>query len=231
MPASSPRNWARCCRCATATRRRVVEIVRAPRRAGTRRRAADDAGRAHSRGRADAPVALPRVARRRCSARGARRPGRCSRCATTRRARSRSTTGSSTRDDPGLSVRLTFEPGRTDVGGAGCDRRAVAPPRSAARIAILRDQGVNGEVEMAAAFDRAGFDAHDVHMSDVIAGGCRSPASAGSRRAAASRSATCSAAARAGPSRRSTTRGRATSSPRSSRGPTRSRSASATAAR
>jgi phosphoribosylformylglycinamidine synthase len=37
-------------------------------------------------------------------------------------------------------------------------------------IAILRDQGVNGEVEMAAAFDRAGFEAHDVHVSDIIEG-------------------------------------------------------------
>jgi len=38
------------------------------------------------------------------------------------------------------------------------------------RVAILREQGVNGQVEMAAAFMRAGFDAFDVHMSDLIAG-------------------------------------------------------------
>jgi len=38
------------------------------------------------------------------------------------------------------------------------------------RIAILREQGVNGQVEMAAAFDRAGFNAVDVHMSDIISG-------------------------------------------------------------
>ncbi|XLM22082.1 phosphoribosylformylglycinamidine synthase, partial [Chromobacterium piscinae] len=38
------------------------------------------------------------------------------------------------------------------------------------RMAILREQGVNGQLEMAAAFDRAGFDAVDVHMSDIIAG-------------------------------------------------------------
>jgi len=37
-------------------------------------------------------------------------------------------------------------------------------------VAILREQGVNGQVEMAAAFDRAGFAAVDVHMSDIIAG-------------------------------------------------------------
>ena len=35
------------------------------------------------------------------------------------------------------------------------------------RVAILREQGVNGQVEMAAAFTRAGFDAYDVHMSDL----------------------------------------------------------------
>jgi phosphoribosylformylglycinamidine synthase len=37
-------------------------------------------------------------------------------------------------------------------------------------VAILREQGVNGQVEMAAAFDRAGFAAYDVHMSDILAG-------------------------------------------------------------
>ncbi len=65
--------------------------------------------------------------------------------------------------DPGLSVRLSFDPAE-DV-AAPCVGRGARP-----RIAILRDQGVNGEVEMAAAFDRAGFEAHDVHMSDVIGG-------------------------------------------------------------
>jgi phosphoribosylformylglycinamidine synthase len=67
------------------------------------------------------------------------------------------------RDDPGLSVRLTFDPAEDIV--APFVARGARPP-----MAILRDQGVNGEVEMAAAFDRAGFDAHDVHMSDVTAG-------------------------------------------------------------
>jgi phosphoribosylformylglycinamidine synthase len=38
------------------------------------------------------------------------------------------------------------------------------------KMAVLREQGVNGQVEMAAAFDRAGFDCVDVHMSDIIAG-------------------------------------------------------------
>jgi len=45
--------------------------------------------------------------------------------------------------------------------------RGSAPPR----IAILREQGVNGEVEMAAAFHRAGFECVDVHMTDVLDGG------------------------------------------------------------
>ena len=38
------------------------------------------------------------------------------------------------------------------------------------KIAILREQGVNGQIEMAAAFTRAGFDAYDVHMSDLMTG-------------------------------------------------------------
>jgi phosphoribosylformylglycinamidine synthase len=39
------------------------------------------------------------------------------------------------------------------------------------RVAVLREQGVNGHVEMAAAFDRAGFESVDVHMSDIVEGG------------------------------------------------------------
>ena len=64
--------------------------------------------------------------------------------------------------DPGISPHLTFDP-VADI---------VAPFVHGARprIAILREQGVNGQVEMAAAFERAGFDAFDVHMSDIIAG-------------------------------------------------------------
>ncbi len=38
------------------------------------------------------------------------------------------------------------------------------------KVAILRDQGVNGQIEMAAAFTRAGFDAYDVHMTDLQSG-------------------------------------------------------------
>jgi phosphoribosylformylglycinamidine synthase len=61
--------------------------------------------------------------------------------------------------DPGLSVAVTFEPKETLVSSG-------ARPR----VAILREQGVNGQVELAAAFDRAGFEAVDVHMSDILAG-------------------------------------------------------------
>jgi phosphoribosylformylglycinamidine synthase len=66
-------------------------------------------------------------------------------------------------DDPGLSPSLTFSP--TENVAAPFVSRSVRPP-----IAILREQGVNGQVEMAAAFDRAGFEARDVHMSDIITG-------------------------------------------------------------
>ena len=61
----------------------------------------------------------------------------------------------------GLSARLTFAP---------------EPPAAPAlvlkrpRVAILREQGVNGHREMAAAFDRAGFECMDVHMSDLVEG-------------------------------------------------------------
>jgi phosphoribosylformylglycinamidine synthase len=64
-------------------------------------------------------------------------------------------------NDPGIQVKLSFD----------INEDIVAPYISkGARptVAILREQGVNGQVEMAAAFDRAGFAAIDVHMSDII---------------------------------------------------------------
>jgi len=64
--------------------------------------------------------------------------------------------------DPGLNVALTF-----DV-NYDMTRRFKKAPRP--KVAILREQGVNGHVEMAAAFDRAGFAGIDVHMSDIIHG-------------------------------------------------------------
>ncbi len=67
------------------------------------------------------------------------------------------------RNDPGLLPLLTFDP---------AEDTAAPYIATGARpaIAILREQGVNGHVEMAAAFDRAGFAAYDVHMSDILAG-------------------------------------------------------------
>jgi len=64
--------------------------------------------------------------------------------------------------DPGLHVQLAYDPNENPV--------APALLKSRPKIAILREQGVNGQVEMAAAFDRVGFDAVDVHMSDIIGG-------------------------------------------------------------
>ncbi len=65
--------------------------------------------------------------------------------------------------NPGLHSKLSF-----DV------KEDIAAPYinlgQRPRIAVLREQGVNGQIEMAAAFHRAGFDAVDVHMSDLISG-------------------------------------------------------------
>jgi phosphoribosylformylglycinamidine synthase len=65
--------------------------------------------------------------------------------------------------DPGLVVRPSFDP-QADV-AAPFVARGARPA-----VAILREQGVNGQIEMAAAFHAAGFEAVDVHMSDVHAG-------------------------------------------------------------
>ncbi len=65
--------------------------------------------------------------------------------------------------DPGLSAVASFDP--DDDIAAPFILRGTRP-----RVAILREQGVNGHVEMAAAFDRAGFESVDVHMSDLADG-------------------------------------------------------------
>ncbi|MBO1393038.1 phosphoribosylformylglycinamidine synthase [Vibrio cholerae] len=65
--------------------------------------------------------------------------------------------------DPGLNAKLTYDV-QSDV-AAPYIAKGVRP-----KMAILREQGVNSHVEMAAAFDRAGFDAVDVHMSDILTG-------------------------------------------------------------
>ncbi len=65
--------------------------------------------------------------------------------------------------DPGMTPKLSFDP-----------QENISAPYLAGgarpQVAILREQGVNGHVEMAAAFDRAGFSAVDVHMSDLLEG-------------------------------------------------------------
>ncbi len=66
-------------------------------------------------------------------------------------------------DNPGLSIKLSYDV--NDDIAAPYIKKGVRP-----KVAILREQGVNGQVEMAAAFDRAGFAAIDVHMSDILAG-------------------------------------------------------------
>ena len=65
--------------------------------------------------------------------------------------------------DAGLHVNLTFDINENIA--APYINTGIRP-----KMAILREQGVNGQVEMAAAFDRAGFNSVDVHMSDVISG-------------------------------------------------------------
>jgi len=65
-------------------------------------------------------------------------------------------------DDKGLYAELTYDSSQ--------DICAPYINKTRPKMAILREQGVNGQIEMAAAFDRAGFTAIDVHMSDLIEG-------------------------------------------------------------
>ena len=65
-------------------------------------------------------------------------------------------------DDPGITPELSFDPAMSLLAPA----LALGRPQ----VAILREQGVNSHIEMAAAFDTAGFDCIDVHMSDLHSG-------------------------------------------------------------
>jgi len=65
--------------------------------------------------------------------------------------------------DPGISFALSYDP-------AGDIAAPYISSGARPRLAVLREQGVNSQVEMGAAFDRAGFEAIDVHMSDILAG-------------------------------------------------------------
>jgi len=66
-------------------------------------------------------------------------------------------------EDPGLSVDLSFDP-EEDI-AAPFISRGVRPC-----VAVLREQGVNSQTETAAVLERAGFTAHDVHMTDLLSG-------------------------------------------------------------
>jgi len=68
-------------------------------------------------------------------------------------------------DDKGLFATLSYDVNE--------DITAPFISKSRPKMAVLREQGVNGQIEMAAAFDKAGFESMDVHMSDLIAGRVR----------------------------------------------------------
>jgi phosphoribosylformylglycinamidine synthase len=69
-------------------------------------------------------------------------------------------------NDPGLRYKLTFDPKDIILPLTA----SLNPFSKAPRVAILREQGVNGHAEMAFAFKAAGFDSIDVHMTDIISG-------------------------------------------------------------
>lgn len=71
------------------------------------------------------------------------------------------------REDPGIVPWVPFD-GEVSALPSGLQLVSERPP-----VAILREQGVNGQIEMAAAFHRAGFACHDVHMSDLLGGRAR----------------------------------------------------------
>ncbi|KAI8330891.1 phosphoribosylformylglycinamidine synthase [Chlamydoabsidia padenii] len=66
--------------------------------------------------------------------------------------------------DPGLNYKLTFDPAHDIL------KTVPTQQEGKPKVAILRDQGVNGQIEMAFAFHLAGFEAVDVHMTDIISG-------------------------------------------------------------
>ncbi|MSU64797.1 MAG: phosphoribosylformylglycinamidine synthase [Opitutus sp.] len=69
------------------------------------------------------------------------------------------------RADPGISPKITF-----DYSDAYHSSLVTRHQGARPAVAILREQGVNGQIEMAAAFTRAGFKAIDVHMTDLLSG-------------------------------------------------------------
>jgi phosphoribosylformylglycinamidine synthase len=75
-------------------------------------------------------------------------------------------------NDPGMQVKLTFDP-QVDSQFDPSQGQSPGLVLSRPKVAILREQGVNSHVEMAYAFTEAGFDAYDVHMTDLQSGRAR----------------------------------------------------------
>ena len=69
-------------------------------------------------------------------------------------------------DDPGMHVALSFDPAINPADSVAAPFLNLSRPK----VAILREQGVNSHVEMAYAFHKAGFESHDVHMTDLQSG-------------------------------------------------------------
>jgi phosphoribosylformylglycinamidine synthase len=65
-------------------------------------------------------------------------------------------------DDPGITPKVSFD--------LAASAKVIKDYASRPKMAILREQGVNGELEMAAAFAKAGFESIDVHMTDILSG-------------------------------------------------------------
>ncbi|MCF3649742.1 phosphoribosylformylglycinamidine synthase [Synoicihabitans lomoniglobus] len=70
--------------------------------------------------------------------------------------------------DPGITPKVSFSLSGSQISDLKFEIAGAAHVRPP--VAVLREQGVNGQVEMAAAFDRAGFRAVDVHMTDILSG-------------------------------------------------------------
>ena len=75
-------------------------------------------------------------------------------------------------DSPGLNAEVCFDTSLAKASSSNSSS-SNSSGRRRPRVAILREQGTNGHKEMAAAFDRVGFDAFDVTMSDLMSGAMR----------------------------------------------------------
>ncbi len=76
-------------------------------------------------------------------------------------------------DDPGLTFAPTYDAEEKSKERSGAVAGAIIQVAQAPRVAILREQGINGHVEMAAALSLVGFEAVDVHMTDLQSGAAK----------------------------------------------------------